>query len=60
MSNEAITNEVVSIKTTNNFKEPVTKEISVPFIPYTINSILTLIDTSVKTNRTDDQYLFHL
>ena len=56
MPNEAMSNEVISIKTTNNFKDSVTKEASVPFIPCTMNSIWTLIDTSVKTSRIDDQY----
>ena len=48
MPNEAVSNEVIS----NNFKDSVTKETSVPFIPWT--------NTSVKTNRIDDQYQFHL
>ena len=60
MSNEAMSNELISIKTKNNFKESLTKETSVPFIPLTMNSILTLIDTTVKTNRIDDHYQFHL
>ena len=55
-----MSNEVISIKTTNNFKDSVTKETSVPFMPWTMNSIWILIDSSVKANRIDDQYQFHL
>ena len=60
---EAMSNEVISIKTTNDFKDSVTRETSVPLshgIPWTMNSIWTLIDSSLKTNRIDDQYQFHL
>ena len=60
MPNEAISNEVISINTANNFKDSATKKTSVPFIPWTMNSIWTLIDSSVKTNRIDNQYQFHL
>ena len=60
MPNEAISNEMISIKTANNFKDSVTKETSVLFLPWTMNSIWTLRDSSVKTNRVDDQYQFHL
>ena len=51
MPNKAVSNEIISFKTTNNFKDSVTKETSVPFMPLTMNSIWTVIDTSVKTNR---------
>ena len=40
MSNEAMSNEVISINATNNFKESATKETSVPFIPVLLGTRL--------------------